>query len=132
MVNRIKSLKFFVGGKAIFTISNSNGVHYTYKIVHKAEQPYFVYLLTDGDEYRYMGLYNPVSNLVYLTQKSRFTDGSIPLKVLRWAIKVVKYGDSIPEGYSIQHDGRCCRCGRRLTTPESIEAGIGPECSKRV
>ena len=23
---------------------------------------------------------------------------------------------------------KCCRCGRRLTTPESIADGIGPEC----
>jgi hypothetical protein len=23
---------------------------------------------------------------------------------------------------------KCCRCGRRLTTPESIALGIGPEC----
>ena len=23
---------------------------------------------------------------------------------------------------------KCCRCGRKLTTPESIADGIGPEC----
>ena len=26
------------------------------------------------------------------------------------------------------HEGRCGRCGRKLTVPESIEAGYGPEC----
>jgi len=25
----------------------------------------------------------------------------------------------------------CARCGHVLTTPESIAAGLGPECSKR-
>lgn len=27
---------------------------------------------------------------------------------------------------------RCCRCGRRLSNPESIERGIGPECIQEV
>lgn len=27
--------------------------------------------------------------------------------------------------------GRCCSCGRDLTDPESIEAGIGPRCAER-
>ena len=27
------------------------------------------------------------------------------------------------------HDGRCGRCGRKLTVPQSIEAGIGPVCA---
>jgi hypothetical protein len=49
--------------------------------------------------------------------------------VIRWAVKAVAKG-SLPEGYKIQHEGKCCRCGRTLTTPESIERGIGPECVK--
>lgn len=28
----------------------------------------------------------------------------------------------------VWHTGRCCRCGRLLTVPESIAQGIGPEC----
>jgi hypothetical protein len=27
--------------------------------------------------------------------------------------------------------GRCKRCGARLTDPESIERGIGPDCAKK-
>lgn len=27
------------------------------------------------------------------------------------------------------HEGRCCMCGRALTVPDSIAAGIGPECA---
>jgi hypothetical protein len=26
------------------------------------------------------------------------------------------------------HEGRCGRCGRRLTVPDSIASGYGPEC----
>jgi hypothetical protein len=28
----------------------------------------------------------------------------------------------------VWHEGRCGRCGRALTVPESVERGIGPEC----
>lgn len=31
-----------------------------------------------------------------------------------------------------RHSGRCGLCGRTLTTPESLDFGIGPECRKRL
>lgn len=33
-------------------------------------------------------------------------------------------------GFRIQCAATCLRCGRTLTTPESIDAGIGPECER--
>ncbi len=33
------------------------------------------------------------------------------------------------ERYDILESRRCLRCNRTLTTPESIERGIGPECA---
>lgn len=33
-----------------------------------------------------------------------------------------------PRGFAVYHEGRCGRCALPLTVPESIEAGIGPEC----
>ena len=32
----------------------------------------------------------------------------------------------------IQHIGKCCKCGRPLTDPESIKLGVGPICAKLV
>lgn len=29
------------------------------------------------------------------------------------------------------HEGRCGRCGHRLTVPESIETGLGPVCAEK-
>lgn len=31
----------------------------------------------------------------------------------------------------VLHEGRCGRCGRKLTVPESIDTGLGPECGNR-
>lgn len=33
--------------------------------------------------------------------------------------------------FELYHEGRCCRCNRKLTVPESIVTGIGPICADR-
>lgn len=135
MTNEIKTVKFFSGGKAKFTVSNPKGDRYTYRIGHSKEnQPLFVSLMTGPDNensFTYLGIYNPTTNEVKLTYASKFTADTLPVKVVSWAVKAVA-ANKIPEGYAIQHSGTCCRCGRTLTTPESITLGIGPECIKHV
>lgn len=133
-MNEIKNPKFFSGGRAVFTVSNSTGIHYTFRIGHsKPEQPLFVGLLTgpqNDSDYTYLGVFKPEINEVRLTKASKYTPDSIPVKVINWAVKVVASQKSLPVGYSIQHAGKCCRCGRTLTTSESINRGWGPECDK--
>jgi len=133
-MNTIKDSKFFIGGNAIFTVSNGLK-HYTFKVRQpKKDSPYFVNMLTgpqNTSDYTYMGIFNPTWNKVILTKKSKYTNESQPVNVFNWAMKVVKFDQKLPEGYSIQHEGKCCRCGRTLTTPESIANGIGPECAKK-
>ena len=137
MNNTINDPKFFKGGNAIFTVSNPKEEHYTFKIKQPKgdDKPFFVSLLTgpmNDYDYSYMGIYNPNQMNVYLTKKSRYNDESTPVKVIRWAIKMITNNKEIPEGYAIQHEGKCCCCGRTLTTPVSIQLGIGPECAKRL
>lgn len=45
--------------------------------------------------------------------------------------KVVKILEK-PEAYNLEYleEGRCIRCNRVLTHPDSITSGIGPECAK--
>jgi hypothetical protein len=151
MNNTIKDVRFFQGGRATFTVGNNSGDHCTYRISHsKDTQPLFVSLLTGSDNensYTYLGILSTPTNTLdirnktvipigngydlLLTQKSPYTVDSKPVKVLAWSIKKVMNGTSLPDGYTIQHVGRCCRCGRTLTTPESVELGIGPECIKK-
>lgn len=131
-MNDIKTPAFFSGGNATFTVSNPTGEHYTFKIRKPKETtPYFVSLLSGPDnesDYTYLGVYNPDKQEIKLTAKSRFTPDSKPYRVIQWAVRHV---NNLPPGYAIQHNGKCCRCGRTLTVPESIETGIGPECAKK-
>lgn len=129
---------FITAGKAIFTVSNNKGEHYTFQITRKEAngrypETWFVALLTGPDnntDYTYLGMLNPVGGTVSLTRNSRFDDRSVPVRVIRWALNIVWNKQSFPDGYGIRHEGKCGRCGRRLTVPESIDSGIGPECAK--
>ena len=40
-------------------------------------------------------------------------------------------GGTFPATFEFWHEGRCAACARRLTVPESIERGLGPECALR-
>ena len=128
MINK----EFALAGKAIFTIENPEGKYYTFKIVRKdANAQYritwFVNLLTGPDntsDYAYIGKLNPITG--EMIAKS----DSTPTKVAKWALQIIYGHKQLPPGYKIHHEGKCCRCGRTLTTPESCEAGIGPECAK--
>lgn len=132
--------EFITAGKAIFTVSNNNGEHYTFQITRKEASgkyptTWFVALLTGPDnctDYTYMGMLNIVTGAVNLTRKSRFSEQSTPVRVIRWALSKVWEEKNLPVGYSIHHEGKCGRCGRRLTVPESILSGIGPECAKHM
>jgi hypothetical protein len=141
MTNTITDSRFFTGGRAVFTVSNGRGTHYTFKISKPRKQnpkdnpPFFVKVLTgpqNTNDFTYLGIYIPQTQEVRLTAKSRYNNESTPVKVIRWALKKVAEKAVLPDGYTIQHEGKCCRCGRVLTTPESIQRGIGPECIKMV
>jgi len=131
-----------VAGKAIFTIYNGKGDHYTYQVKCKRDEDsvrppvWFVSLLTgpdNYDDYTYLGCLNAQSGAIRLTRASRLRADSTPVKVVDWALRLVWAGKDFPPGYGIKGAGRCGRCGRRLTKPEGISddgyrKGYGPIC----
>ena len=131
--------KFILAGKATFTVHNNKGDHYTYRVT-KAEEKgtwgvtWFVSVLTGPNntrDYTYVGLLNSNTGTIRHTKASQFDANSLVAKVFNWAVGRVVWADrlnALPNGYGIKHEGRCGRCGRMLTTPESIDIGIGPEC----
>jgi hypothetical protein len=133
MINQLENndIKTFIfAGKAIFTITNTNtGNRFTYK-VRKAKDSdiYFVSVLTGSDntnDYSFIGYIK--KGLFYSSKKSRISSEATSFKVFSWFINNI---NKIPSIVQVLHEGKCGRCGRKLTTPESIERGIGPECVK--
>jgi hypothetical protein len=133
---------FILGGHAIFTVEVPEDAqvraaakpHYTFKVssfeAKDGKTLYSVSLLTAPETYQYVGMVNPNDLTLKMTAKSHFTDDCAPVKLLKWTLKHVADAKDMPVGWKLHHEGRCARCGRTLTTPESIERGFGPECAK--
>lgn len=140
-------LKFMFAGKAIFTIKNlDTGNRFTYKIerpkdrlTHVTRGPWFIKVLTgpdNGAHYKYLGCvwvhpsrYPKVLDYSH-GRKSKISIEAPSVVAFRWTLARLQSGRPMPEAFSIYHEGRCGRCGRRLTVPESIESGFGPNCIK--
>jgi len=138
--NSITSPKFFTAGRACFTVDNGKDgklhKYYTFLIkkreFSKTRTCYFVFLLTSPEEYTYLGQLNPSSPYCHTTKKSTLTPSSAPFKAINWALRLIKENIVPPGNALIVHEGRCARCGRKLTTPASITTGFGLECAEKL
>lgn len=126
---------FILAGKATFTLEGRES-RYTFR-VNKSDDGavHFISMLTGPDntaDYTYLGLLMADTGAVYLTRASHYTPKSTPVKALRWALAIIWKGNDLPAPARLMHIGRCGRCGRALTVPSSIDAGIGPECATKL
>jgi Family of unknown function (DUF6011) len=130
---------FATAGNATITLESiKTGVHYTYKVreskavENSTKAPvHFVSLLTGPDnenDFKYLGLIVPNRYLLTITKASKLSTGSAP--VLAFNYFWSRPDGAIPSQLAVYHSGRCGRCNRTLTTPESITRGIGPDCSE--
>lgn len=138
-----KYLEFITGGNALFTMRNSEtGKRFTYKVgIPEDKKPenatiWFVRGLVGPDNensYKYFGCLKKDPNGKFFFEFGRKSkigqDAPIVVAFDYVFNKLVAHGFTKPN-LEIWHEGRCCRCGRTLTVPESIESGIGPECAK--
>lgn len=132
-----KIRSFMFAGNATFTIrSTKTGTRFTYKIrvaETEAAKPdtWFVSLLRGQDnesDYAYMGIVRNRCEFRH-TNKSRVTAEAQSAKAFQYLFDTVVLRDHLPSTLEIWHEGRCGRCGRKLTVPESIERGLGPDCA---
>ncbi len=133
MKNELKSnlRKSMMAGKAIVTFVNEKtGNRFTYRIKMKKDMSVgFVSLLGGCDnenDYRYLGCIFDGINYTN-TKKSTISKDAQSNRVFEW---VWNHLDNLPSYIKVLHSGRCLRCARLLTVPESIESGFGPECVK--
>ena len=124
---------FVTAGNAILTLeSGETNARYTYKIT-KAENKdlWFVSLLTGPDNdscYSYLCYFTDVKHVKF-SAKSIYNYDATPSKAF---VFFMNHLDRIPSKLHVYHSCKCGRCGRTLTTPESIKRGLGPECERLV
>jgi hypothetical protein len=135
------ALTFINAGKATVTlVSKQTGARFTFKISMPK--------LKDGEVdtgFRFVSVLNGPdnwANYAYLgyVRRGVFFHGGRKAKVgydapshkaFAWAYKQIT-GGRIPDSLEVWHEGKCGRCGRKLTVPTSIASGLGPECAGKV
>jgi hypothetical protein len=138
-----ETLKNFIfAGTAIFTVVNEQtGNRFTYR-VRKAgwgtsnvkSDIFYVSVLTGSDNnscYTFLGSYFVGKNEMYRhSQKSKVGFSSGSNKVIEWFFQHYFKNPSVYTTVKVYHSGKCGKCGKKLTTPESIKSGLGPYCSR--
>lgn len=127
-------LAYMLAGHATLTIVGRER-RYTYKISRAPKNPFKLWVsVLNGSEntqdYKFMGTImlkqNGEFHRFYVSNKGPIAPDAPSAVALAWIMRH-------PEDARMQvyHSGRCGKCGRKLTTPESILTGLGPTCSAR-
>lgn len=95
----------------------------------------FVKLLTGSDnesDYTYLGLLRMTPHPRYEHGRNSPISPEAPgARAIGWYLARLLSGAPV-DGVEVWHEGRCGRCGRKLSVPESIEAGFGEECAAKM
>jgi hypothetical protein len=130
--------RFVHGGNATLTVtSNATGARFTFRVRQPkpdATAPFFVSVLTGPDNetaYTFVGSLFPDGTYRH-GKRSTIAPDAPSARAAAWFFGLVLAGNfaKLDAQCVVQHAGKCCRCGRKLTVPSSIETGIGPECAK--
>lgn len=144
------SRQFLLAGRAVFTITGKRG-RFTFRILKNEPEAgsqygpsFYVYVLTgkakpatdesEDDKHRsaytYIGFLNTNTGEVRMTKGSKLPHTSPAVVAVQWALPRLWAGRELPAPAAVYREDRCGRCARPLTDPESIAAGIGPDCRK--
>ena len=65
-------------------------------------------------------------------KKSAISPEAPSARGFAWFFGQVTSGADLSDKAEVRHEGRCGKCARKLTTPESVDTGFGPECSDQL
>jgi hypothetical protein len=142
----IEARKYLCAGRATITlVSKKTGTRFTYRVNTPTDrqtgQPAtdgtLMISVLDGpdNETDYVWLGRVAREVFYVGRKvpkpGEISKDAPCAQAFAWAWRKLLQG-TMPEALEIWHEGRCGRCGRKLTVPQSIAQGFGPECVTKV
>ena len=128
------AMTFIQAGNATVTIvSKVTEKRFTYRVRESEDgRVFFVSVMWGNDnesQYKYIGVISGAGGFRW-TAKSKVQPDDVRFKAFSWIYQKLLDGQ-LPDTVEVWHEGSCGRCGRKLTVPESIDRGIGPECWTR-
>lgn len=135
----IDTKTFALAGNATFTVtSGSTGTRFTYKVSASDDgKMHFVSVLTGPDNwtnYSYFGVIVNGQFRFARPEKARVAASAPSARGFDWFWRQLNAAPEVSKigQVTVNHEGKCGCCGRKLTTPESCERGIGPECASKM
>lgn len=127
------AVRYITAGRAKITLrSTKTQDRYTYRIRAAKKEQYkgllFVDVLTGGDDkFAPLGVIN--SKLEYFhARRSKIAKSATSAVAMEWSWNALARTKRLPRTLEVWHEGRCGKCGKELTVPESIASGFGPKC----
>lgn len=126
---------YITGGNSTFTIySDKLKKRYTYHVVRDKmlKNRYLVSLMYGSDNadlkgsFRFLGLFYSDSMTLKVNSIGVYKQDAA--KMLDYFLSIIDKRKDWPDTCEFYPSRKCVRCGRKLTTPESITRGIGPDC----
>lgn len=126
-------MSYILGGKSEFTLvqvtEGKKPVQSRYRVcVNDTRSIYFIYVW-DGKKFIYQGYFGIRDKVI--RKAKNLPDDEVDIVSLRALAWVFSHADRLPGCVHIYHNGRCSRCGRKLTDTESLRTGLGPTCRQR-
>jgi len=136
------AVQFMTAGRATVTlVSKKTSQRFTYRLgATEDKSTIFVSVLTGSDnesDYSYLGrIASGPSGRIFWAGRKVPRPGDVgrdapSSKAFAWTWQNLVRG-TLPEQLEVWHEGRCGRCGRKLTVPQSVAQGFGPECVQHV
>ena len=138
---------FILAGNAYFTLESSEtGNRFTYRVKPERFDSslnqikyYKVEVLTgqnNTSDYLYIGFIDKLGENFKPKRKEaghyvdniNLEQNAKSIQAFLWYYHFLIRKNDCIKRVKFYHAGRCARCGRLLTTPESIESGYGPYC----
>lgn len=132
--------RFALAGNAVFTmVSKRTGDRFTFRIRKPtSDKPYFIQLMNGPDNtsnYAYFGIMfgkgkdTDFQSYRHGADKAKVGKSAPSVQGFEWLIRNVM-SDKVLEQVELWHQGKCGKCRKPLTVPESIASGLGPVCAK--
>lgn len=126
------AIDFILAGKSTFTLKNNKTEsRFTYKVSKckdKQKEGLFFVKAHVNSAYQYIGYIS--NNSFRYGSKSHLQKTDLSVTAFEVCFNNILSQRKFHSSLEVWHEGRCGRCGRILTVPESIISGIGPECAK--
>ena len=118
---------FLFAGNATFTIvSKKTGTRFTYNLKENKNR-YFLKLLGGDNKWQNAGvMFNKTT--YYNGQYSKIKKDAKSIIAFTWFLKQLTQNKPLDQ-LEFWHAGKCGKCARMLTVPESIKIGLGPICA---